>query len=135
MLSSKVVHTNQSYNVSFHSSRPGRSTQILRRFTTGGKDGVAGPVGHAGHDVDLRAIASGANSASRRSCSQERIMPGESFGIAEASEVDLGTVDPSPTRPGVVSRRSAADEFEMGVMSHSRMETPLPLPEARVRGG
>ena len=94
MLSSKVVHTNQSYNVSLH-TRPSRASKGIRRFTTtGGKDGVAGPSGRAEHDMEICACASGANSRSRRSESQERIIQHSSFGIA-ASDVDLAAVGPS----------------------------------------
>jgi hypothetical protein len=116
MLSSKVVSTNQSYNLSSH-SRPGRSSQP-RQFVTGGKDSIAFSTSRAEHVVEVHGGAE--DSGYGRTSSQERIFRDESFGMA-ASDVDLGTMD--SRRVGI----NKTVEFEVEV-SESRSESTVTCP-------
>ena len=113
LLASKVVFTNQSYDISSRSQR-GRSTH-LRQFGTGQRDEEAFPTNQHTVEVHGGAVGSGYG----RTSSQERIIRAKSIGTA-ASDADMEVVD--ARRVGI----SKTVEFEVEV-SESRIKTRSPL--------
>jgi hypothetical protein len=96
MLSSKVVQTNQRYNLPPPSWQRRPSYSKIRKFTTNGNEDVAFPLltyspSRAKRVVEVH--GGRANPGYGGSCSEEPIIRGESSCLAASDVVDLDTLD------------------------------------------